>query len=249
MRSEKKPTQPGPKYPFMTIEFHPQIYNHLRDKYGEKNVCWPILVYDLNTLDVQYILIEVNSKNSVNRMIEEPFLGPIPFPEYKLDYTISPRSKIPVPLGHKIQWKGPPDILSTRYNSSYEFVTQRGGLYTIDVDYVWQKPDGGLFGLETSTFYMNMKTEKYTEYLVRKFIEKRASRKRAHHFHILTQAASKISIQMSLVFFNVVGHSNIIKTDGYVYSIPLNVTTAQKLHSSIFVKGKYLPFSDWLNSL
>ena len=203
----------------------------------------------IGTLNVKYILIEVNSQNNVNEMREQPLLGPTPFPEYKLDYTISPRPQIPVPLGHKIPWKGPSGILSTEYNSSYEFVTQRGGLSTIDVDYVWQKPNEELFGLETSTFYMGMRNEKYAEYLVRKFIEKRSSRRGAHHFRILTQAASKIGIEMSLVFFNVLGHSNIINTKGYVYAIPLNITTAQKLHSGIFVKGEYLPFSEWLNSL
>ena len=249
MSFEKNPTQPGPKYPSMTIGVHPEIYNHLRDKYGEKNLCWPILAYDLGTLNVQYILIEVNSKNNVNKLRKQPLLGPTPFPEYKLDYMISPRPRIPTPLGHNIQWKGPLDILSPKYNSSYDYVTQRGGLNTIDVDYVWQKPNGELFGLETSTFFMDMKTEKYTEYLVRKFIEKRASRKSAHHFYILSQAASKIGIQMSLVFFNVVRHTNIIITGGHVYAIPLNVTTAQKLHSGIFVKGEYLLFSEWLNSL
>jgi len=249
MSSKKKLTQPGPKYPSMTIGVHPEIYNHLRAEYGEKNVCWPILVYDLSTLDIQYILIEVNSENNINQIRKRPLLGPAPFPEYKLDYMISPRPRIPTPLGHKIPWKGPSDILLPKYNSSYEFVTQRGGLNTIDVDYVWQKPNGELFGLETSTFYMNMKTEEYTEHLVRRFIEERASRKRAHHFHILSQAASKIGIQMSLVFLNVLGHSKIIRTKGYVYSIPLNVTSAKQLHSGIFVKGEYLLFSEWLNSL
>ena len=46
MSPEKNPTQPGPKYPSMTIGVHPEIYSHLRDKYGEESVCWPILVYD-----------------------------------------------------------------------------------------------------------------------------------------------------------------------------------------------------------
>lgn len=242
-------TQPGPKYPAMTIGAHPEILSQLRSKYGEKNVCWPILAYDLNTLDVQYIIIEVNAKNNVNRMIEKPLLGPNPFPEYRLDYTISPRQKLPIPLGHKIPWKGSRNILSTSYNSSYEFVTRHGGIYTIDADYVWKKPNGEAFGLETSTFYMDMTTEDYAEYLVRKFIEKRVSRKSAHHLHVLAKAASKIGIQMSLVFFNVFGHSNIIKTEGCAYSIPLNINTAQEMHSGVFVKGKFLPFSDWLDSL
>ncbi|MDH5733882.1 MAG: hypothetical protein OEY88_08900 [Candidatus Bathyarchaeota archaeon] len=242
-------TQPEPKYPTMTIGAHPEIHNHLRKKYGVENVCWPILVYDLDTKDVDYLIIEVNAKNNVNREIREPLLGPAPFPEYKLDYTISPRHKMPIPLSHKIPWKGSTDILSAKYNSSYEFVTQHGGIYTIDVDYVWKKPNGELFGLETSTFYMDMRTEKYAEYLVQKFIETRVSRRGAHHLHVLARAASKIGIQMSLVFFNVLGHSNIIKTDGYAYSIPLNITTAQEMHSGVFVKGKYLTFSDWLNSL
>lgn len=245
----KQMTQPGPKYPPMAIGVHPEIHNHLTKKYGEMNVCWPILAYDLDTQGIQFVILEINAKNDVNRMIRKPLLGPTPFPEYKLDYTISPRSKMPIPIGHKIPWKGPTNVLSTKYNSSYEFVTQHGGMHTIDVDYVWKKPNGELFGLETSTFFMDMKTENYAEYLVQKFIEKRVSRRGAHHLRVLAKAASKIGIQMSLVFFNVSGHSNIIKTGGHAYSIPLNATTAQKMHSGIFVKGRYLTFSDWLNSL
>lgn len=242
-------TQPEPRYPTMAIGAHPQVYNYLKEKYGEKNVCWPILAYDLTTQNIQFIIIEVNSKNSVNRKIGNGFLGPDPFLEYKLDYVVTPRPKKPEPLGHTIPWQGPKNIMSTKYSSSYEYVTHQRGLNTIDVDYVWRTPDGELFGLETSTFFMPMKTEKYAEYLVKKFIEKRVSRKGAHHLHVLAQAASRIGIQLHLVFFNVFGHSNIINPKGYAYSIVLNTTTAHKMHSGTFVKGTYLPFSDWLGTL
>lgn len=139
--------------------------------------------------------------------------------------------------------------MAPQYESSYEFVTKHGGLNTIDIDYAWHGSDGSLFGLETSTFYMKMNTKSYAEHLVQQVIEKRLSRKGAHHLNVLTSVAAKIGIKMSLVFFNVLGHSNTILTDGYVYSIPLNSETAQKLHSGGFVAGDYLPFSEWLSSL
>lgn len=61
--------------------------------------------------------------------------------------------------------------------------------------------------------------------------------------------AARIGIKMSLIFFNVLGHSNNIVTDGHVYSIALDTETAQKLHSGVFVAGDYLLFSEWLSSL
>lgn len=246
---KNKEIQPGPKYPNMAISIHPELHQSLRNKYSENNICWPILAYDINSLTVKYILIEVNSKNHVNSSQNESFLGPSPFPEYKLDYTKSPRDQTPIPLGHNRPWSGPKNILSLNYQSSYEFVTTEGGLNTIDIDYVWRTPEGTLYALETSTFYNYMSTEGYAKHLVKRFIEERASRKRAHHFRILAEVASSIGIQMSLVFFNVVGHSNKIRTDGYIYSIPLNIINAKKMHKGIFVEGEYLKFSTWLDSL
>jgi len=250
MASVKKgQLQPGPNYPTMSGGVHPEIYNYLKDKYGRENVCWPLIAYDLQTQQVQGILYEVNRGNRVNESITKPFFGSMAFPEYKLDYSSSHRSMVPIPLGHQIPWTGPPDILGPQYESSYEFVTKHGGLNTIDIDYAWHGSNGSLFGLETSTFYMKMNTKSYAEHLVQQVIEKRLSRKGAHHLNVLTHVAWKVGIKMSLVFFNVLGHSNTILTEGHVYSILLDTNTAQKLHSGIFVAGDYLLFSEWLSSL
>ena len=249
MNVKKGQPQPGPNYPTMSGRVHPEIYDYLIDRYGRENVCWPIIAYDLQTQQVHCILYEVNQENRVNESITKPFFGPVAFPEYRLDYNSSPRSKAPIPLGHQIPWTGPLDILAPQYQCSYEFVTKHGGLNTVDIDYAWHGSDGRSFGLETSTFYMKMNTKSYAEHLVQQVIDKRLSRKGAHHLNVLAQVASKIGIKMSLVFFNVLGHSNAILTKGYVYSIPLDTDAAQKLHSGVFVAGDYLLFSDWLSSL
>lgn len=227
---------------------HPELYKYLAAKFGHENVCWPIVAYDLNTQKIQGILFEVNQRNQVNSHITHAFFDSKNFPEYKLDYQRIPRQTTPFPLDHSIPWRGPREILCPEYKSSYEYVVKNRDLNTIDLDYSWRH-NACFFGLETTSFFMKMKTEAYAEHLVKQVIEKRLSRKGAHHLNILAQIAEKNSITMSLVFLNVVEHTNLVVTDSYVYLIPLTVENASKLHSGIFVQGKYMPYSEWLTSL
>jgi len=224
------------------------IYRALIERYGQRNICWPIIAYNLEGPSVRFLMIEVNALNRTNEHVLGPFLGPAPYPEYRLDYLADPRPPLPIPLGHDHAWPGPKDIIANLYASSYEFVTTKGGLNTIDIDYVW-RTNCGLRGLELTTFYNEMSSRTYAEHLVQRFIEERAGRRGAHQFALQAEVAEKKSIELHLAFVNTEGHSLNVKTDGKVYVILLDRDAARTLHSGQLVCGEYLDFSEWLLEL
>jgi len=241
-------SQPGPRYPKMAIAPMGPIYSAITKKYGGQSVCWPLMAYDLQEQTIEFLMLEVNALNKINQHISGPFLGPKPYPEYKLDYLSKPRVDLPVPLGHNLPWPGPKDIMDSSFSNSYEYVTIKRGMNTIDVDYIW-RTNHGLKGLEVSTFYNEMTDKRYAEHLVREFIEKRAARKGAHQFALQAKIAAETEIDLSLVFANTIGHTLDLRTDGKVYSIHIDPSTAQALHAGNFVQGEFLDFNSWLTQL
>lgn len=246
------PVQPGPLYPHMTTFQSSDILNHLIDIYGITNICWPVIWYNSVNMDPLWLTFEVNAKNQSNANLRTIFFQQGSLPEYLINYLELNRQIVSF-TGQT--WLDPPglEIIGKKFSSTYDYIVNPDNtrFNTIDIDYVWNSGGNQYHGLEVTTFYVPMDSENRAKYLVGKFIEKRASVARAHQFRILARVAQLEHIRLNLVFVNVESkYSTKIRTDGNVFVIPLDSTTAEQLHKGEFPsKYQFLPWRTWISSL
>jgi hypothetical protein len=199
-----------------------------------------------------WLSFEVNSKDSTNQTINKPFFQQGQLPEYFINYLSEERE---VESLKNEAWPDPPGamVIDPKFFSTYDYITSKTNqrFNTTDIDYAWKVSENQYKGLETSTFFIPMKTEATARTLVRKFIEKRAAARGAHQFSLLAQVAELEGFDLQLVFMNVESRdSPRILTDANVFAIPLDLKTARQMHQGTFPTNyQFLPWQDWAASL
>ncbi len=248
------PKQPKPRYPDMTTTQSPEILERLTERYGASNVCWPVIWYWPDTLQLRFLTFEVNARNKTNAGLTNRFFQRGQLPEYFIDYLASPPIRHAVPLTGQ-PFPDPPGstIVSGTYASTYDYrlSTNNPGFSTIDLDYVWNTGNRGYRGLELTTFFVPMTSEERARDLVLQFIEKRAARPGAHQFRVLAEVGVVQHVELRLVFVNVQGKgSTHLLPNSNVFVIPINTDTAAQLHHGELPDTyRFLSFKDWITSL
>lgn len=136
--------QAQPQYPNVTSHINPIIKDHLKNAYGEENLCWPIiwLVAD----EIQWYTFELTSHCDANLENGNRPNSAAGLNRYFVDYTSSPRRIIP----HSSQLL--PSIAHD-YSCSYDYITDIGfGYRTVDINFLWRK-NSKWHALDLTTFY------------------------------------------------------------------------------------------------
>ncbi len=223
-------TQPGPRYPNMSIATHRVIVSKLVEKYGHE-VCWPVIWYDPANLRINAVTFEVNKLNQLNQNLipGSKVISQVNLDIFKINYLTDPHV-ISILKGTQV-----PDYIqeagSALYSQSYDYITSvKDGFNTIDIDYLWHS-NGSNEALEVSTFFVSMDNKPKADYLVGKFVENRAARAGAHQFRLLVKAASAFGARMKMVFVNTIGRTNEIRAEGNAFWFPLDFEQADRLHN------------------
>jgi hypothetical protein len=234
---------------------HTYIADTIYKKYG--NLFWPIIWYkgQNNGLSVECVTFEVNKNNTMNTnvyknssIVQETNCSYV----YKTNYKNPPKDRIEILGFHSIPLYIQESIRGN-YNTSHDYITSTNstkGIYTIDIDYLWQTQLGNE-ALEVSTFYKTMDSKQTAEYLVKKFVEKRASKPGAHQFYLLAKVAKHIfNARLRMVFVQTERETSIIVPDSNVIWFELDENQAKKIHTGNMPDNlKFEPLEVFLDKL
>ena len=212
------------KYETMVSPQSHGLFSEFINKKYYNSLVWPLIWYrnEKNSLTVDTITFEVNRNNINNYYIDDNhyILKVIEdTPVYKTNYNKIKEERI-----EKLNYSNVPNFIKESvedtYTLSHEYVTSvemKPPIYTIDIDYLWYS-SFGTEALEVSTFYSEIYSRKRGIYLIKKFIEERASKKNAHQFKLLVKVCEEIfKARLRMVFFqteketaNIVPGSNVV---------------------------------------
>ena len=150
--------QMTPNYPYMTSSVNEVFIKPLVDKYGSKNVIWPIVL--IKDDRINKYLYEINNINNINGINDNRPESSISIPSYLIDYSSVPRRILPDDgiLNN---------LIDKTYSCSYEYITQVEGYFSVDLDYVWYLKRWK--GIELTTLWMPLKNKYEAERLIKMF--------------------------------------------------------------------------------
>lgn len=238
------PFQIAPSYPHATGKIETPIVNCLIDKYGYKNISWPIILSKDN--ETTGYLFERNIKNKINSDQDNRPKSSSGIMSYFLDYTCSPRT-----INPEADFLIP--FLNKDCSCSYDYVTNNPGFSTVDLDYVWKK-NSGYRGFELTTFWVNFDSQERASTLVSK-MKKRPSWQGQYGpraFRKIVDCSADLEIDYYLVCVNTVNKTvgSDINTSGNVYFFRLNHEEIDRLDKGYPPENsQFCSFEDFLSWL
>lgn len=235
--------QKPPKYPHMASCANPIIQGHLRGKYGNDHVCWPIVWFkNDNILFYTFELIDYCDTNSLygKRPVSLTSKGC-----HFVSYTDKPRIiNPPEPLLI-------PSI-GNKYDCSYDYIT-KSEYRTVDLDYVWEKKNKWT-ALEFTTWWVPFTSQKEAERLV-STLNRRPTWQSAHGASAMLkqiEAANDLAVsRFIMACVNTRGKvDNDIKTEGNAYWFDLDPDQVKRLSLGQLPQNtNFGSFQDFLKAL
>lgn len=232
-----------PNYQYMTSVGNKHIVQPLIDKYGFRNVIWPIVIIKDNAVELyiyeKNLAFDLNNEND-NRPVSSTNLG-----SYFIDYTTDPRIILP-------PFTELDPFVSNTFKCSYDFILTRSDYASVDIDYAWLTPNGWK-AIEATTVWMPLSNKQEAERLVRMFTKRPSwqGSNGPHGIRKLISAVNDLSLNYYMVVVNSVNKvSNDIKTNGNAFWFRLTDLNIDRILSgyapenSLF--GTYNDFLEWL---
>ena len=236
--------QVEPTYNHMTSRANPVILEHLGQRYGSDNVCWPIAW--LAGSSIQFYTFERTKYCDINTPSGKRPSSITSKSCHIVDYLATPR---------RIDPHNPVLIPSIQkgFERSYDYVQQQSAFNTIDLDYVWFTGRVWI-ALELTTFWFRFDTRAIAEDKVCKMNRRQSWRGKEGPHGLLSQIEAARDLNCHHYIMGCVntpkGVENKILTDGNAYWFNLD-----KNQVGLLVKGKvpnnakFDTFGNFLESL